>query len=337
MKHQLSSQENKTNSKTIKITKQSGIPLIGCIAFGILDRGTNLLQVRCTSICNANCGFCSTDGGSNSKWHKTNYLVDIDYLTEELKKITKIKGDNLIIFLDSVGEPLTHPDFIELIKKIKQIPEVKEIITITNGILLTKEKINELEKAGLTRINISLHATDPELAKELFGMPSYNINNLLEIINYIKNTKIDLMLTPVYLPGINDQEIEKIIQLCKQINCKIGLQKYETYKYSRKLKQAKKINYWKFKQKLTEWEEKYKIPLKVIKQDLNIEKRPRIPEIFKIGEKVNVKVIAPGWLPNQMIGVAKDRCISINNCKKPIGDSVNIKILQNKNNLYLAE
>ena len=98
----------------VKINEASGIPLLGCIAFGIIDRGTNILQVRCTSICNANCQFCSTDGGPNSRFHKTNYIVDVNYLIKELKKVAKVKGDNLIIFLDSVGEPTTNPDFIKL-------------------------------------------------------------------------------------------------------------------------------------------------------------------------------------------------------------------------------
>ena len=45
----------------------------------------------------------------------------------------------------------------------------------------------------------------------------------------------------------------------------------------------------------------------------------------------------PGWYDGQMIGVAKDRCISIINCDKEIGDLVNIKILESNNNLYIGE
>ncbi|MBT4440771.1 hypothetical protein HOC98_01565, partial [archaeon] len=51
----------------IKINED--IPLMGCIAFGIIDRGTNLLQVRATSMCNLNCVFCSTDSGPFSQYH----------------------------------------------------------------------------------------------------------------------------------------------------------------------------------------------------------------------------------------------------------------------------
>ena len=172
-----------SNIRLIKIAKESGIPLIGCIAFGIIDRGTNLLQVRCTSVCNMNCAFCSTAAGPYSKWHKTNYVVDVDYLVEEVEKVAKLKGE-VIIFLDSVGEPMMHPDFVELVRKLRSIKEVKGIIVITNGTFLTKEKIDGLKEAGLSRINLSFHSLDNELAKKLFqkgiDVPIEDFNENLE-------------------------------------------------------------------------------------------------------------------------------------------------------------
>ena len=56
--------------KLIKITKESGIPLLGAIAFGIIDRGTDLIQVRPTSVCNLNCVYCSTDSGACTMAHQ---------------------------------------------------------------------------------------------------------------------------------------------------------------------------------------------------------------------------------------------------------------------------
>jgi len=338
MKLELIQEETKKiKLELISITKESGIPLIGCIAFGIIDRGTNLLQVRCTSFCNMNCSFCSTAAGPYSKEHKTNYIVDIDYLIEEVERVAKIKGDKLIIFLDSVGEPTSHPDFVKLVEKLKKIKEVSEVIVITNGTLLTKEKIGALENAGLTRINLSLHSLDDKKSKGLFGMVNYNIKRIIDVVNYIKNSKIDLMITPVWLPGVNDEDIEEIIRFAKDNECEIGIQKYEIYKYSRKMKGAKKQTYWKFYRRIEEWEKKYEIKLKISMGDLNVEKRNRIPEVFDVGEKVNIEIVCPGWFPGQMIGKAKGRCISVNNCAKSVGDFVRVKISENKNNIYLAE
>lgn len=327
---------NKLKPKLVRITKESGVPLIGALGWGIIDRGTNLLQVRCTTICNAKCSFCST-AANDFKVHPTNYIVNIDYLVEEVEKVVKFKGSGLIIFLDSVGEPMSHPHFVELVKKLKLIREVKEIITITNGTFLTKDKIDSLKEAGLTRVNLSLHSLNPGLSKRLFGMNSYDIEKIKEIIYYIKEKGLDLMLTPVYLYGVNDNDVEEIIKFVKEVGCKAGLQKYETYKYSRKMKGVKKQTYWKFYKQVDEWEKKYDIKLRYSYEDLGIEKRQRIPEIFNIGDKIDVEIVCPGWMEGQMIGKSNSRCISINNCEKSIGERVRVKILQNKNNIYLAE
>lgn len=337
MKLELIQEEVKNKPQIVRITKESGIPLIGALPFGIIDRGTNLLQVRCTSLCNMNCSFCSTDGGPYSKYHKINYIVDINYLIEEVTKIARIKGGDIIVFLDSVGEPMSHPDFIELVRKLKLISEIKEIIVITNGTFLSKEKIDALRESGLTRINLSFHSLEIGKSRELFGMDGYSVDRIKEMIRYIKEKDLDLMLTPVWIPGLNDGDIREIIKFVKENKIKIGLQKYETYKNSRKARGAKKQTYWQFYDQIKKWEKEFGISLIVKANDLNVEKKPRINEIFNVGDKVNVEIMCPGWMDGQMIGKAEDRCISINNCEKAVGEWMQVQILQNKNNIYLGE
>lgn len=329
-------QIEKIKPKLVNITKESGIPLIGCIAFGIIDRGSNLLQIRCTSSCNMKCGFCSTSANSFDI-HPTNYIVDINYLFEETKKIAELKGKGVIIFLDSVGEPMSHPNFIELGGKLKTIEEVEEVVVITNGTFLSKEKIEKLKEYGLDRINVSLHSIDPERSKKLFGMTSYDVDKVKDALVYAGKIGLNIMVTPVWVPNVNDKDIEEVIKFSKENGFGIGLQKYETYRYSRKMKKAKKQTYWKFYNKIKEWEKAYDIKLKVRAEDLNVEKRERIPEVIDIGEKVYADIVCNGWLTGQMIGKAKDRCISVNECNKEIGDKVRVKIIENKNNIYLAE
>ncbi len=76
-----------TKRELVFITKESVIPLLGHAAFGLIDRGTNLIQVRPITGCNLNCIFCSVDEGRKSKTRVTDYIVDPDYLVEELKKV----------------------------------------------------------------------------------------------------------------------------------------------------------------------------------------------------------------------------------------------------------
>ena len=81
------------------------IPLLGCIAFGIIDRGTNLLQIRPISTCPLSCIFCSTDAGPKSRIRQSEYIVPLDYIVEEFKRIVKFKGAFRIeAHIDTVGD-----------------------------------------------------------------------------------------------------------------------------------------------------------------------------------------------------------------------------------------
>ncbi len=165
----------------------------------------------------------------------------------------------------------------------------------------------------------------------------YDILTIEEIIKIIKKTKIELMFTPVWLPGINDEDIRVIIKRGKELKIPVAIQKYEEYKYSRKVKKIKKVNYYKFYKQLREWEKEFRIKLIYKAEDLNVTRARNLPLVFDIGEKINAEIKAVGWMENQMIAAAKNRCITVAECKKKIGDKVNIKITENKSNIYLAE
>jgi uncharacterized Fe-S cluster-containing radical SAM superfamily enzyme len=66
--------------KLVRITRP--LPLVGHIVFGIIDRGTNLLQVRPYSACHFSCVFCSVDAGPLTRSRISEYIVDVGYLLE---------------------------------------------------------------------------------------------------------------------------------------------------------------------------------------------------------------------------------------------------------------
>lgn len=323
--------------KLVKITKESGIPLIGCIAFGCIDRGTNLIQIRPTTICPLSCIFCSTDAGPYSKFHDVNYEVELDYLVKWIGDVVKIKGDGVEINLDSMGEVMSYPDFFELVEKVCKINGVSKMSMQTNGHFLDEEKVDELEKLGVNQINLSLNTLDKELAKKLSGCDFYDVDKIIKLAKYINKSKIDLLIAPVWIPTINDKDIGELIKFCKELGCRIGIQKYDTYKYGRKIKGVKQLNWWKFYNKLKEWEKEHDMVLVLDRKNMNIEKKERVESPLKKGDVVSVEIKCEGWIKGQMIGVAKNRCISVNDCKAGVGDRVNVRILEDKNCIYVGE
>jgi len=326
----------------IRITEASEIPLLGSLYFGIIDRGTNILQIRPSCGCNLNCPFCSVDAGPASTTRASSYEVELEYLLSAVDEIARFKGDGVECHIDSPGEPLMYARLPELVSALRNTPCVRTISLQTNGTLLTPEKIAALESAGLDRINLSLHALDPELAKTLAGVEWFDIGQVTDAAQAVAQSKIDLLIAPVYMPGINDAEIPRLIRFAQECGAgkrfpPLGIQKFEHYRYGRSPKGVKVQNWWQFfNRSIKEWEKESGLVLRLdTARDFGTVRRPFVPLVFAKGEKVTVEIRAPGWIHGEMLGVARNRVVSIYNCEKRSGQ-VRVKIVSTKHNIYTA-
>ena len=323
------------------VTKESDIPLVGCLYFGVVDRGSNLLQIRPSCGCNLNCPFCSVDAGPNSRSRVTDYQVELDYLMEAVEEIAPFKGEGVECHIDSPGEPMLYPDIVELVRRLKDIEEVAVVSMQSNGTRLDEGMIGSLEEAGLDRINLSMHALEPELAAYLAGRPGFDIKELERVAGNIARSRIDLLIAPVYIPGINDQEIPKLIDFAMRVGAgkrwpPLGIQKFEHYRLGRSPRGVRAENWWHFyNRSMPQWERDCSLPLRLKAQDFGIEKRPMIPTVFKKNEKTRVEIKAPGWVEGEQLGVAKNRVVSV--VDSPVREgSLRVKIVSNKHNIYVA-
>ena len=318
-----------TNRKTIYIHKGSGIPLIGNNAFGVIDRNTSLIEVKPCTGCNLNCIYCSVDEGKLGKW-VTDFLVEPGYIVEEFSKLVDFKGVKVEAHIGTQGEPFLYPKIIELVNGLSSIKGVGLISIDTNGTLLTKGLIDKLAKAGLSRVNLSLNSLDPKIASRIAGVP-YNLKHVLEMARYTLK-KMDLLIAPIWLPGINDNEIPKLIELSKELDVRIGIQNFLNYKYGRN--PVKAMNWAVFKDKMSALEKKYSVKLLFTEQDFEIKKTIELPKPFKKGQVVKAKVVCDGRLKNERIAVVDNRNISIPNCFKT--GTINVKITRDKHNIFFG-
>jgi hypothetical protein len=282
------------------------------------------------------------DAGPESTTRATSYEVEMAYLAEAVEEIAGFKGPGVECHIDSPGEPVMYPYLPELIGKLRQIEEVSVISLQTNGTLLTMEKIAALEGAGLDRINLSLHALDPAIAQLLAGTESYDIQKITDAAKAVARSRIDLLIAPVFIPGINNAEIPKLIRFAQEIGAgkrfpPLGIQKFEHYRYGRSPKGVKAQSWWQFyNQSIKPWEKECGIKLKLDSvRDFGMVRRPFIPLVFSKGEKVTVEIRAPGWIHGEMLGVARNRVVSVYNCPKESGH-VRVKIVATKHNIYVG-
>ena len=323
------------------------IPLIGCIAFGLIDRGTNVIQVRPISTCPLSCIFCSTNAGPKSRIRQTEYIVALDHLVEWFRKLADFKGEHAIeAHIDTVGDPLTYPYITELVHELHQTRGVKTVSMQTHGALLNEKLLDSLSSAGLSRINLSVDALDSKLAKKLSDTEMYDVKRVIDLARYIvQNTSIDLLLSPVWVPNINDQEIPRIIDLTSKIGVgkrspPLGIQKYEVHKHGRKVKGIKALRWRQFYGQLRAWEKLCKIKLVLRPRDFGIHRSRMLPISYKRFEKTRLHVIAPGWLRKEKLAVTLqgDKAMILINAENvPVGAKVKARIIANKHNVYLAE
>jgi uncharacterized protein len=326
----------------VRITEASDIPLMGSLYFGVIDRGTNILQVRPSCGCNLNCPFCSVDAGPASKTRATSYEVEMEYLLGAVDEIARFKGPGVECHIDSPGEPLMYRALPELVSALRQIDVICTISLQTNGTLLDDTMISALDAAGLDRINLSLHAIDPGIARTLAGTDWFDIGQVMDAARAVTRSRIDLLIAPVYIPGINDAEIPKLIRFAQEIGAgkrfpPLGIQKFEHYRYGRSPKGVKAQSWWQFfNRSISAWEKESGLVLRLdAERDFNTVRRPFVPLVFAKGEKVTVEIAAPGWIHGEMLGMARNRVVSVYNCQKESGQ-VRVKIVSTKHNIYTA-
>lgn len=328
----------------VRVGKEVDLPLTGALPFGVVDRGTNLLQIRPSSGCNLSCPFCSVDEGPQGD-KAARYEVSLDYMVEYAGAVASRKdSDEIEMHIDGCGEPLLYPKIVELVDRFSRLEDVEVISIQTNGMLLDEEMVLKLEKAGLDRINLTINSLDEGTAKFMAGTDSYDLDKVLTNAETIANSNIDLLVAPVWIDGLNDEGIEDIIQYAKDLGAgekwpPLGIQKYREHRNGRKVEGYSEIPWKKFHERLESLEEKYNVKLKLSPKDFGIEDADfSLEKVFRRGQKVKAEVLAQGWNPGQKLAVADHRTITIlNGNKVSIGERATVKMLRSKHNLYLGK
>lgn len=320
-------------------------PLIGHIAFGVIDRGTNVLQVRPTTICPQSCIFCSVDAGPASRRRASEFIVEPDHLVEWVAKIAQAKNVVVEALIDGVGEPLTYPWIVELVRMLKETGWVKTVAVETHGAPLSKQLIDRLAEAGLDRVNFSIETLDPDKARKLYGAPWYDLKRVISLIEYlVKETPIDLHVTPVWLPGINDEDIPKIIEWALKIGAgkrwpPVTVQKYVVHKRGRKVEGVREVSWDEFWRWLENLEQKLGVRLRYRWEEWGIRSAPQVKPPVKVGDVVRAQVVARGWLRGEVVGVLLEYnwLVTIAPAKYlELGDIVKIKITRDKDGILLG-
>ena len=100
--------------------------------------------------CNLACSYCNEYDDHSSP-------VPIEVMNQRIDRLAEL-GTAIVTI--SGGEPLMHPELEEVIRRIRQRGMMSGLIT--NGYLLSRKRIESLNKAGLEHVQISIDNVEPD-------------------------------------------------------------------------------------------------------------------------------------------------------------------------------
>lgn len=172
------------------------------------NRTINYLRISVTDLCNLRCKYCMPEDGVEKKQHSDILSV------EEIETIVRAAAE---LGIDKVritgGEPLVRNGILEICRRIGVIDGLKDIGITTNGILLGT-MAEDLKKAGVSRVNISLDTLDPVKYRQITRR-----GELSDVISGITASQkaglLPIKINTVLIGGFNDDEIGNFIEMTK--------------------------------------------------------------------------------------------------------------------------
>ena len=159
-------------------------------------RVINYLRISVTDRCNLRCCYCMPEGVQDVGMKN---ILTFEEIWEIVRTGVSLGITHIRI---TGGEPLVRKDCVDLIRGIREIPEVETITMTTNGVLLGNYA-KQLKEAGVDGVNISLDTLDPEEFFKITGK-----RELQEVLAGIRAAKTAGL--PVKLNAVNRKELDPI-------------------------------------------------------------------------------------------------------------------------------
>ena len=171
-------------------------------------RAITYLRVSVTDRCDFRCVYCMSENMS--------FLPKKDLLTlEELERTCRAFVDMGVRKLRLTGgEPLVRRNVMELIQNLGGLIDqgkLDELTLTTNGSQLGRFAV-PLYEAGVRRVNVSIDTLDSVKFKEITRWG--RLEQVLAGIEAAKQAGLKIKINAVALKGVNDDEIERMLEWC---------------------------------------------------------------------------------------------------------------------------
>lgn len=168
------------------------------------NRTIDYMRISITDRCNLRCTYCMPQDISLTS------MENILTYEEIIRICTNAAELGITRFKVTGGEPLVRKGCVTLIREMKRIPGVEQVTMTTNGVLLG-QYLEELIRAGIDGINISLDTLDVGRYEQITG--KNELPDVLENIERAVGAGVRVKLNTVLQSGVNEDEWESIALL----------------------------------------------------------------------------------------------------------------------------
>lgn len=166
----------------------------------------DILELRITLRCNLSCRYCFLGASLHQTDQETMTVGDYRYLI----RVCKERGLQEVVFTG--GEPFVRFDLLRELIAYSTSLDLRTKIH-SNGTLISEDRCNQLTKAGLAEIRISIDAVDEVLFEGITGSRSLHrrLNDNLRLLAEQERLTVGGRFT---ITGLNYQHIPQVYDYC---------------------------------------------------------------------------------------------------------------------------
>ncbi len=173
-------------------------------------RRIEYLRISVTDKCNLRCVYCMPLEGL--PWLRRDELLTY----EEIAAIVRVMapmGLRRVRFTG--GEPLVRRDLVDLVRMVSSVDGIEDLSLSTNAVLL-EEHAEDLRRAGINRVNISLDSLIPERVDAISRRPG-SFPRIMAGLDAAERVGFDpIKINVVLIGGENDEEIPQFAELTRE-------------------------------------------------------------------------------------------------------------------------
>ena len=170
-------------------------------------RTVEYVRLSVTDKCNMRCFYCMPEGFKGFEIPE-NWLT-FDEVERVIAAFTRLGVSRVRL---TGGEPLVRKNLPDLIGRLSALDGLDDLSLSTNASLLSRYA-EDIQKAGVSRINVSLDSLQPDRFKKITG--NGKLEDVLAGLNAAKTAGLSpVKINTVAMKGVNDDEFVDLVNYC---------------------------------------------------------------------------------------------------------------------------